>query len=53
MSRDAKKSMGWAVILIALGIAALFAGVRSLVFLIPAAVLVWHSTRPIPRRGRN
>jgi hypothetical protein len=53
MSRDVKKSMGSTIVLILLGIAALFGGVKSLVLLIPAAMLVWYGARPMPRKGRN
>jgi len=53
MSRDAKKSLSSTTVLILLGVAALFGGVKSLVFLIPAALLVWYSARPMPRKGRN
>jgi hypothetical protein len=53
MSRDVKKTMGPTVVLILLGIAALFGGVKSLVLVIPAAMLVWLGARPLPRKGRN
>jgi hypothetical protein len=53
MNRDARKAIGWPIILILLGIAALFGGVRSLVVLVPAATLVWYSAGPIMRRKRN
>ena len=53
MSRDAKEAIGWPVVLIVLGVAAFFGGVRSLVVLIPAATLVWYSAGPALRRGRN
>ncbi|MGO9086479.1 MAG: hypothetical protein ACLQBK_14725 [Candidatus Sulfotelmatobacter sp.] len=51
--KDAKKTTGWTILLILLGVAALFGGVKSLLLLIPAAMLVWYSARPAPRRGRN
>lgn len=50
---DAKKPTGWTILLILLGVAALFGGVKSLVLLVPAAVLVWYGAGPAPRRGRN
>ena len=53
MSADSKKSMGWTIVLILLGIVALVGGVKWLVLLIPAAVLIWYSAGPILRSGRN
>lgn len=53
MSMDAKKSMGWTVVLILLGMAALYGGSKWLVLLIPAAVLVWYGAGPMLRSGRN
>jgi len=50
---DAKKTTGWTILLILLGVAALFGGVKSLFLLIPAAILVWYAAGPAPRRGRN
>jgi hypothetical protein len=50
---DAKKTTAWTILLILLGVAALFGGVKSLVLLIPAAMLVWYGAGPAPRRGRN
>lgn len=53
MSANSKKSMGWMVVLILLGVAALFGGAKWLVLLIPAATLVWYGAAPILRGGRN
>jgi len=53
MNHNPTTSVGWAIILILLGVAALFGGVWSLILLIPAAVLVWYSAGPLSRRGRN
>ena len=53
MSVNAKKSMGSMMVLILLGVTALYAGARSLAVIIPAAVLVWYASRPALRRGRN
>jgi hypothetical protein len=53
MSMDAKKSMGWAVILIVMGMAALYGGSKWLALLIPAALLVWYAAKPTLRTGRN
>jgi multisubunit Na+/H+ antiporter MnhG subunit len=52
MSVAATKSISGTVILLLLGIAALFAGEKWLVALIPAALLVWYGARPL-RTGRN
>ena len=52
-NNDAKKTTGWTILLILLGVAALFGGVKSLLLLIPAALLVWYGARPPLRRGRN
>ncbi len=53
MSMDAKKSMGWAVVLIVMGMAALYGGSKWLALLIPAALLVWYAAKPRLRTGRN
>ena len=53
MSADAKKSMGWTVVLIFLGMAALYGGSKWLALLIPAALLVWYGATPRFRTGRN
>ena len=53
MSADVKKSMSSSVMLILLGMAALYGGTRWLVLLIPAAALIWYGARPMLRSGRN
>ena len=53
MSADAKKSMGWTVVLILLGVAAIYCGSRWLSLLIPAALLVWYTAKPKLRTGRD
>jgi hypothetical protein len=53
MSADSKKSMGWTVVLLLLGMAALYGGSKWLSLLIPAALLVWYTARPWLRTGRN
>jgi hypothetical protein len=53
MSANSKKSIGWAVVLILLGMAALFGGSEWLALLIPAALLVWYAAKPILRTGQN
>jgi len=45
--------MGWMVVLIILGMAALFGGSKWLTLLIPAALFVWYVAKPILRTGRN
>jgi hypothetical protein len=53
MSVDAKKSMGWTVVLILMGMAAIYGGSKWLALLIPAALLVWYTAKPRLRTGRN
>lgn len=53
MSANSRKSMGSTVILIFLGMAALYGGSKWLSLLIPAALLVWYTARPMIRTGRN
>jgi hypothetical protein len=43
MSADAKKGYGSTMILMILGVLALYAGARWLLLLIPAAALVWYA----------
>jgi len=53
MKVDAKKSMIWAIVLVVLGVAALYGGAKWLAILVPAAALVWYSASPMLRKGRN
>jgi len=53
MSANLKKSMGWTVVLILLGMAALYGGSNWLALLIPAALLVWYTAKPGLGTGRN
>ncbi|MGC2450851.1 MAG: hypothetical protein WA477_24615 [Candidatus Sulfotelmatobacter sp.] len=53
MSLNSKKSIGWSVVLILLGVAAIYAGAKSLIVIIPVATLVWYGARPVLRSGRN
>jgi hypothetical protein len=53
MSVNSKQSVGWTLVLILLGVAALFAGAKWLVLLIPAATLIWYGVKPGLRSGRN
>jgi len=50
---DAKKSMGWTVVLILMGMAALYGGSKWLSLLIPAALLVWYTAKARLGTGRN
>jgi hypothetical protein len=53
MSANSKKSMGWTILLIILGMAALYGGTKWLSLLIPAALFVWFTAKPTLRTGRN
>jgi hypothetical protein len=53
MSSNAKKSGGASVVLVLMGLLVLFTGEKSLIVLIPAAVLVWYKAAPKFRRTRN
>ena len=53
MSANLKQSMGWTVVLVILGMAALYAGTKWLSLLIPAALLVWFAAKSTLRTGRN
>ena len=53
MSSESKKSMGWTIVLMVLGVAALYGGPGWLAILIPAALLVWYGVGPVLRSGRN
>lgn len=53
MSADAKRNYGLSLLLLGLGVLALYGGAHWLVLLIPAAALVWFAAVPKLRRGRN
>lgn len=53
MSAETKKGYGSMLLLLALGIIALFAGAKSLVLVVPAAVIVWYGARLAPGNGGN
>jgi hypothetical protein len=53
MSANSKKSVGSTIVLILMGMAALYGGSKWLGLLIPAAALVWYSVGPSLRTGRN
>jgi hypothetical protein len=52
MSTNSKKSMGFTIVLVLLGVAALFGGARWLALLVPAAILVWYGAGSM-RNSRN
>jgi hypothetical protein len=43
MNTQSRKSFGWALVLVALGLLALYGGPRGLALLVPAAILVWYA----------
>lgn len=48
------KSYGWALVLVALGLLALYTGPRALALLVPLAILVWYAVaESTPRDNRN
>lgn len=53
MTAYSKNSFLWSLLLVVLGIVALYTGTRWLVLLIPAASLVWYEARTMIRTGRN
>jgi hypothetical protein len=53
MSAESRNSVGRTFLLIILGVVAFLAGVKSLVILIPVAMLVWFGVPPALRSGRN
>ena len=54
MNTRSKKSRGWALVLVALGLLALYNGPRALALLVPAAILVWYAVEEsTPRDDRN
>jgi len=50
---NSKQAMAWTLVLIILGIAALYGGAKWLTLLVPAAALVWYGVGPILGCGRN
>jgi hypothetical protein len=53
MRRNSKSSALWAIVLILFGIVAFFGGMKWLIPLIPAAMLIWFGVGPSLRTGRN
>jgi hypothetical protein len=53
MHRNSIQSAGWAIVLMLFGILALFGGVKWLVPLIPAALLIWYFAGPSLRSDRS
>jgi hypothetical protein len=49
-----RNSRGWALVLVGLGVLALYGGPQGLALLIPAAILVWYAVpRPTARDHRD
>ena len=53
MRRNSKTSVLWAIVLILFGVVAFFGGMKWLIPLIPAAMLIWFGVGPTLRTGRN
>ncbi len=51
MTSRSRKSCGWALILVALGLLALYGGPRGLALLVPAAILVCYVSRSTETTG--
>jgi 4-amino-4-deoxy-L-arabinose transferase-like glycosyltransferase len=45
MNTRSKKSSAWALVLVALGMLALYGGPRALALLVPAAILIWYASQ--------
>jgi len=43
MKGQSNKSAGWSLVLVALGLLALYSGPRGLALLVPAAILIWYA----------
>jgi hypothetical protein len=53
MTANSKRSMGWTIVLIILGMAALYGGSKWLSLLVPAAMLVWFTAKTSVGTGRS
>ena len=53
MSMESKKSVSFSIVLMLFGVFAMYAGLKSLIVLVPAAMLIWYEARPRLRSGRN
>jgi 4-amino-4-deoxy-L-arabinose transferase-like glycosyltransferase len=54
MNMRSKRSSAWALVLVALGLLALYSGPKGLAVLIPAAILVWYAVaESTPRDHQN
>ncbi len=54
MSADVRKGYGSTLLMVFLGVLALYGGASWLPLLVPAAALVWYAaSRPAVRRSRN
>ena len=52
-SEATKKSASAMLVLVALGLVALYAGPKSLLILIPMALMIWYGIPAGPRNGGN
>jgi hypothetical protein len=53
MKMDWKKSVGPVMLLMLLGVVALYGGAKTLALVIPLALLVWYRTSTVPGSRRN
>jgi hypothetical protein len=54
LKMQSKKSAGWSLVLIALGLLALYSGPRGLALLVLDAILIWYAVAvPVSSDGRN
>jgi hypothetical protein len=52
-SSSFQKTIGWTILLILLGVAAICGGTKWLIVLVPAAMLVWYGSRATVWSSRN
>jgi hypothetical protein len=52
-SEASTRSASATLVLVALGLLALYAGPKSLFILVPTALLIWYGISPVPRNGGN
>ena len=53
ISRESKKSMSGAMVLVLLGLLAFYGGTGWLLVLIPVALMIWGIAGPVVRAGRH